>query len=218
MTTYGTFNGKPIINPAPRNKAGKAIEVIGHDADGNGWGYEILDADMTVVGSYDNPGTLPQKLSYTRETGSNIGFTQKVGLSITVNGGIDLGVVNFGANVTATGELGFSQAFSSVTRITAEATAAPGKAIAIYEGALYVRYWKLAGAKFLVPGTTSPVQLETRCYYWVKGAHDTIESGVYRVAETDSGSLPGLLTGAVVTQMSVLPLPHEARGAMAQPA
>lgn len=175
MTKPTTHKGLPIYVPA----AGPdAATHIGTDKDGNDIYFELLSGQESFVTALENPTSVEQKQSYTHKVGSTIGFSQKIGMAVEVSGGIDLGVVSFGAKVNASGELGFSQAFSDLKEHSVQLTIPSGKQITVTEGTLTVQYWILNPV--FLPGTYI-----TPCYVWDRLDKDVIDTGAYFLEETD---------------------------------
>lgn len=182
-TTYGTHKGHPVYSKEPKSADGSAPRYIGMDKNKGEWYFVTLSSQGSFVASLDNPTSLDQPLTYTHQVGSTIGFSQKVGVSVEASAGIDLGVVNFGGKVTASGELGFTQAFNDVTTFTVKINVPAGKTITVTEATMTVQYWLLQ--PLFAPDLGASPPLKTLGYIWAKGDNDVIDTGAYGLEQTD---------------------------------
>jgi hypothetical protein len=101
-----------------------------------------------------NPTNEPITASYQETSGSEIGFSQSVGLSATC----EINLPGIGsASSTVTVEVGFSQMFSKETSTGVEFTVGPKETLAVWESQRKVKYfWGLPGmAEGTVPSETN---------------------------------------------------------------
>ena len=117
---------------------------------------QVASGYTKVSSWFHNPANAgaDMEVSYSITSGSEMGFSQAVGLSASAT----FGLPGIGATeVTLSVEVGFSQMFSKETSNTLTFSIPPGKTMAAYESYRYVHYyWGLPGmAEGTVPeGTT----------------------------------------------------------------
>ncbi|MGL5011516.1 MAG: hypothetical protein ACRC6I_16680 [Paracoccaceae bacterium] len=168
------YKGTLVMPMAFTNFDGTEPQKFGTDPGGNPTFFTIISANETIAGAFKNETTVPQTMTYTASTGSEIGFQQSAGITVEVTGGIALGPLTFGSNVSATATLGFSQAFSKSVSHSVAATVSAGKTGVVYEAVLLVQYLSL------LPIYT---QGSIAFYAWAPKQKDIINTGSYILRE-----------------------------------
>ena len=118
---------------------GKELYYIGHNRNVP-YFYEITSTNLSTIGTHSNTTSSANDFTVIVTKGSQIGFSQTLGISVSGSAGIPFVAKG---KVTVSGEIGFTQAFSSSVSQQVGVKVEPGKTVAVYEAEIQVQYYFL---------------------------------------------------------------------------
>ncbi len=118
---------------------GKKLFCVG-ERKGVPYFYEITSTNLSTIGTHSNTTSSANDFTVIVTKGSQIGFSQTLGISVSGSAGIPFVAKG---KVTVSGEIGFTQAFSSSVTQQVGVKVEPGKTVSVYEVEIQVQYYYL---------------------------------------------------------------------------
>jgi len=163
MTHADAPDDAPVINRRPAG-----LRILGTDTGGRPWGFVERGREAARLRVVRNGAASPLRVAQAVETGSRLGFTQSLGVSVST--GALLFVERDGAPPAA---LPYADAFGAIrTRLLSLAVPQRG-AVAVWELRLSVAYFRLSP----IMGPAGRGRMAPEAWVWLPGGEDVIHTG-----------------------------------------
>ena len=163
MTDADAPDGAPVINRRPAG-----LTMLGADRGGRPWGFVEQGRAPARLRVVRNGAAMPLQVAQAVETGSRMGFTQSLG--VTVAAGAAFAIERDGARPVA---LAYAEAFGPIRTRKRSLTVPAQGAVAVFETRLLVAYYRLSP----VMGPAGRGRMAPEAWVWLPGGEDVIHTG-----------------------------------------